>query len=75
MKTKHSISYELMRHLSKDRKFQFGGTLEKEMSGRLLTKPSNISRRLRELAEEGKIDRTYEYVSGTSSRVVMYRGK
>lgn len=74
MKIRKSISTRLIEILKDRKDYVFGGTLEK-YSTELMTKGSNISRRLRELAEEGKIDRTYEYVNGTSSRVVMYRGK
>ena len=74
MKTK-SIGHELIQHLRKHKKFQFGGNLEKEMSSKLPTKPSTIARTLRSLAEEGKIDKSYEYVGNPLKRVVLYRGK
>lgn len=53
----------------------FGGLLEDYARSILRTKASNASRRLRELAKEGLIDKTYEKVPGVKNRVVSYRFK
>lgn len=68
-----SISSELVTYLKKERKFIFGGILEDYGRRNLRTKASNVSRRLRELAEDEIIEKTYKNVEG--KKVVMYRFK
>jgi len=48
--------------------YMYGGTLERNIEGH---KPSNISRRLRELAHDGLINKRYVRVNGRL--VVQYK--
>lgn len=67
MTTKEAILNYL--HLRND--WLFGGEIENIIAKEQLTKASTVSRRLRELANEGKIERALVTFQG--NRVVKYR--
>ncbi len=67
-----TVSEQILRWL-KGKGFVFGGILERNISGICSCKPSNVSRRLRELAEDGLIYKDFEKIGRT--RVVKYKTK
>lgn len=69
----NTVSGEIVDWLKKHKDWAFGGTLERRLSALCDCKPSNVSRRLRELANEGKIKRDMEKVGRVW--VVKYRTK
>jgi hypothetical protein len=74
MNTKLSVKNQVLNYLvSKD--WIFGGTLEREVSQIAQCKPSNISRRCRELEDDGMIESGYVTVPGVANKVVQYRLK
>lgn len=68
MKTVSQLIYE---YLKKNRGFNFGGTMEREVTQ--LHKPATVSRELRSMAEQDLIYRDYRVVGG--KRVVIYKYK
>ena len=73
MNTKNSISYEIIKYLEEKNGYIFGGVIESEIHNRTGAKYSNVSRRCRELADEGKIEKRLENVAGTRNKVVQYK--
>lgn len=69
---KKSIPAGIMNYL-KVRGWTSGGNLEHDISARLVCKPSTASRRARELAAEGKIERNLIKLRNVSAKVVYYR--
>lgn len=69
----NTVSGEIVDWLRKHKEWIFGGTLERRLSALCDCKPSNVSRRLRELANEGKIRRGTEKVGRVW--VVKYKSK
>jgi Mn-dependent DtxR family transcriptional regulator len=68
---KKTVSELIYEYLKKNRRFVFGGELERNISN--FHKPSYVSRELRRMAEEDLIYKDYRKVDG--KRVVVYRYK
>ncbi|MEK6878584.1 MAG: hypothetical protein AABY22_03200 [Nanoarchaeota archaeon] len=77
MKVKQAIIQYLNQYdYMEEEHYFFGGVLERDISLQIQVKPSNISRQLRKLAEDGILETKYvPNLAGKGSRVVMYRIK
>ena len=77
MKLKQAIiSYLNQYDYIQEERWYFGGSLEREVSVMVQAKPSNISRELRRLAQDGILETKYvPNPSGKGARVVQYRLK
>src|SRR3990167_5862390 len=51
----------------------FGGTLDSDIAAMCECKQSNVSRRARELVNDGKIERRLIQIDGKGPKVVQYR--
>lgn len=67
-----TIKWELL-NLLRDGNFLAGGVLEDCIRQTYGNKASNVSRRLRELENEGVVEKEYRDVPHTTNKVVFYR--
>lgn len=69
---KEKIKYSIVKYLE-DKGFIFGGVIARAIHDLTGAKEGIVERRMRELAEEGVLERTYEQVEGKGPRVVLFR--
>lgn len=66
-----TVKQLIIRYLEENKGWHYGGSLERNIADENGNKSSNVSRRCRELADEGKIERQLVTLNGL--RVVQYR--
>lgn len=70
---KDPINQKILDYLTEHPGFQFGGSIEDFIRSTDGHKASNASRRCRELADEGIIERNLIKIPGVANKVVQYR--
>ena len=69
----NSIKQEILIYLEEQGSWTFGGSIEDYIRINTKHKASNVSRRCRELVNEGKIERQLTKVEGVGPSVVQYK--
>jgi len=69
---KNSIKIEIIKYLEEQGGWVFGGVLERTIGDQMLCKPSNVSRRCRELVQAGTVDSSKVQIDGKGPYVVRY---
>lgn len=75
MEKTQSIRKAVLDILAEHEGFIFGGQVDEKIRAMLGAKASNVSRRCRELYEEGQIERRLVQVDGKGPHVVQYARK